>query len=137
MLWLRGSSQYCKGVPTNETPRTRAARRGDAGDARGSSPAASDHPHQSEVPEPRRTFADTFAPEAEPDWLRRRRITRQAVSLEQWRHVLPEEGQPEGPERSVQIVLSISDVALAALPLVIGLILLFLGFGPGQVTFQT
>jgi hypothetical protein len=124
-------------MPTDKGLGSGTARRNDGGDVSGSSPAASDRVHQAGTQAERRTIADTFAPETEPDWLRRRRITREAIPLELWRPTDPEDGRPDEAGGSTRVVRSISYAVIAALPLIVGLILLFLGYGPGQVTLQT
>jgi hypothetical protein len=73
----------------------------------------------------------------EPDWLHRRKISREAVPLNGWRPDVPEELPVGAVAEPSTISLSASDLVLAVLPLAVGLLLLFLGVGAGQLTFQT
>jgi len=85
---------------------------------------------------PRRRFVDGFGPELEPAWLRQRRAGREVVLPQEWttKSALAASSRLETPRH---IALTASDAALAALPLIVGLVLLWLGAGSGQVTFQT
>jgi hypothetical protein len=61
--------------------------------------------------------------------LRRRRLVRQAVPLDQWRTTRDQDAQEDEVEPATRLALSPSDIALAALPLAVGLVLLYLGWG--------
>jgi hypothetical protein len=64
--------------------------------------------------------------------LRTRRTVRQAVPIEEWRARPYDASERDAAEGAPRIALSLSDVALAALPLLVGLIFLYLGWGRGS-----
>lgn len=74
---------------------------------------------------------DNSSGTTEPDWLRRRRVARDMEPVE-WRRPDIEE-RPGAPQESARSTLSLEDLVIAALPLLIGLVLLLFGFGPGVV----
>lgn len=75
-----------------------------------------------------RAGSGAFGTDVEPDWLRRRRLVRQAVPLDQWRTTRDQDAQEDEVEPATRLALSPSDIALAALPLAVGLVLLYLGW---------
>jgi len=121
------------------SPRASDGAKGEPRDATPAWRAMNDRPFSSfpagHVSSAGRTFADEFGPDSEPDWLRRRRVARQAIPAEQWT-LASATAESVEPDSAQRIALSASDVVLAALPLLVGLVLLWLGFGSGQVTLQ-
>lgn len=111
---------------------------GNANDVRPTSvrPEASQQPKRQSNRSPQRAAPIPNDPswEVEPDWLRSRRVRREPESDSGWYRAPIEDQQIDANQHGQGgMRLSVGGYAAAIIPLILGLILLWLGLGPGEI----